>query len=155
MQIPFSLSQTWANGAKYEGQWENGVRNGKGLYLFTPRGTSSYEGDFVENKREGVGVYQWGSGDRYSGGFLNDQRHGKGVIEWASSRLDVCRFEEGKMVGEGVRWSADRTTAWRTLDGNVVGGEISVDEAQQIEESLNAEPEATAPVAVEPPPKKK
>jgi hypothetical protein len=46
-----------------------------------------YEGDFVEDRKEGAGAYTWGrnsewAGERYSGGYRNDLRHGAGTYEW-------------------------------------------------------------------------
>jgi hypothetical protein len=35
-------------------------------------------------------------------------------------------------VGEAVRWSADRQTAWRMLDGGEHEGEISLGEAREL-----------------------
>ena len=125
----------WANGSLYEGEWVNGVRDGRGRYCFTPRGTSSYEGDFKNDRREGAGVYVYSNDETYTGGFLNDRRHGPGRFLWASNREDVGCFEEGNMIGEGVRWSANRQAAWRTQDGQEVA-EISVEAARQLEESI-------------------
>ena len=42
---------TWANGDRYEGQWLDGNRHGKGTYVWSSGGR--YEGDWAENKRTG------------------------------------------------------------------------------------------------------
>ena len=47
--------------------------------------------------------------------------HGVGTYYHRDGEADVGRFENGDDVGEGVRWSADRKTAWRLEDGEVVG----------------------------------
>ena len=87
----------------------------------------------------GAGIYRWDNGEEYEGQVLNDQRHGVGRYRWHGGREDVCRFEEGRMVGEGVRWSADRSTAWRTQDGDLVDPEISLEEAMQLQESIEGQ----------------
>ena len=129
----------WPSGAKYEGQWSEGVREGQGKYAFTPRGLTTYEGEFRGNRREGTGIYRWSNGEQYEGSFLNDQRHGKGSFKWSSLREDVCTFEEGRQVGEGVRFSADKQKAWLIQDGQEVR-EIPVAEAQERAEKLGEEP---------------
>ena len=125
----------WASGAVYEGDWLNGVREGRGRYCFTPRGTTYYEGDFKNDKREGTGVYMWSNDEKYEGGFVNDMRHGPGRFLWAGGREDISVFAEGRMVGEGVRWSADRQVAWKTQDGQQVE-DIPVQAATQLEQSI-------------------
>ena len=125
----------WASGALYEGEWVDGVREGRGFYAFTPRGSTTYEGEFKADKRNGTGVYTWSSGEKYEGGFVDDRRHGPGKFVWSSERTDVCLFEAGRMVGEGVRWSANRLVAWRTKDGEEVE-KIPIETAQQLEDSI-------------------
>src|SRR5579872_235062 len=48
-------SQTWPNGARYDGQMEH-------------------------RQRQGHGVYTWASGTRYEGGWRKDKQHGLGVV---------------------------------------------------------------------------
>ena len=45
------------NGATYEGQWQNGLRHGKGT-LITADG-DMYEGDWREGKGHGTGKNYW------------------------------------------------------------------------------------------------
>ena len=44
---------TWKNGAKYEGEWKNNKRHGKGKMINSDG--KIYEGDFKENKKDGFG----------------------------------------------------------------------------------------------------
>jgi hypothetical protein len=51
----------WHNGEEYEGQWENGLRQGKGLW----KGNSEhnmYVGDWKNNRADGFGTYTWLNG---------------------------------------------------------------------------------------------
>lgn len=45
---------TWPNGARYEGDWKNNKREGRGK-MFGSDG-KNYEGDFKDNKKEGFGT---------------------------------------------------------------------------------------------------
>ena len=46
--------------------------------------------------------------------------------------MEVSFYKADKSVGEGVQWSADGQTAWRTRDGLLVGEEISREKARRV-----------------------
>ena len=50
----------------------------KELYKFTDG--STYEGHWVENVRQGHGVFIWKSGAKYEGMWKADKKHGKGKM---------------------------------------------------------------------------
>jgi hypothetical protein len=47
-------------------------------------GKDRYEGEWVEDKMEGKGKYQYANGCEYEGNFINGERHGKGTYRWPS-----------------------------------------------------------------------
>ena len=49
--------------------------------------------------------------------------------------MEVGRYEADADVGQGVRWSADRATAWELQDGEEVRS-IPLDEAATIAERI-------------------
>ena len=49
--------ETWVNGSRYEGNYLNGCKNGKGVYTWSDG--SKYDGEWVDNKICGIGVYTW------------------------------------------------------------------------------------------------
>lgn len=51
------------NGRVYEGIWENDFKHGKGYERFS--NSSKYEGNFMNGKPEGVGIYIWANGESY------------------------------------------------------------------------------------------
>merc|ERR1719186_1900869 len=64
------------NGDTYEGEWNNHVRHGQGVYTYQATG-SQYIGTWKDGKREGGG--EWiHKNHKYVGGFANDQPHGEG-----------------------------------------------------------------------------
>jgi hypothetical protein len=42
-----------------------------------------YEGNYVDDKKTGYGVFSWPSGSRYEGNFTEDFRDGFGLMHWA------------------------------------------------------------------------
>lgn len=66
---------------------------------------STYEGQSVNGKRHGKGV--WRSGlMRYEGQWLNDQKHGDGRLTWDDGRVYQGCFEEDRFHGDGrMEWS--------------------------------------------------
>ena len=49
----------------------------------------------------------------------------------ADGTVDICSYDEGRPVGQGVVWSADLAQAWEVQDGEK-GRSISLEEAAQI-----------------------
>lgn len=41
---------------------------------------SKYEGEWVQDKREGKGKFTWNNGDTYEGDFKDDRRTGTGIL---------------------------------------------------------------------------
>lgn len=72
--------------AEYRGEFRAGMKHGKGAKTW-PNG-DRYDGDFVEDRKEGSGSYAFGrgpwAGERYEGEWLADRRHGHGVYRWPS-----------------------------------------------------------------------
>ena len=87
-----------ADGRKiYEGEWKNGLYHGRGtLYNLNPKQIDNsydikifnieektwlkYEGDFVEEKWNGIGKLYFTNGDMFYGEFKNNMLNGKGTF---------------------------------------------------------------------------
>ena len=78
------------DGSYYIGFWKNGLRNGKGK-LFDKNGKLIYEGDWVNDKREGFGKCGSDPGHYYIGQLKNNCFNGKGKLY----------DNEGKLLYEG------------------------------------------------------
>ena len=50
----------WNNGERYEGEWKNDLKDGKGIHYF-PNG-ERYEGEFKNGNAEGKGIYYYKDG---------------------------------------------------------------------------------------------
>jgi hypothetical protein len=75
----------WTNGARYEGEFRNGLPHGRGVYRYDDGGR--YEGQLAAGKRQGSGVYTWASGAVYQGRFENDYRSGMGTMRYSDGRV--------------------------------------------------------------------
>ncbi len=54
---------TYDNGDRYEGEWKNGKKHGKGTMDYA--NGNKYTGIWVNDNRAGQGVFTWTNGNRY------------------------------------------------------------------------------------------
>ena len=91
------------NGDVFEGRYENGVLNGKGIFLNGKH--CKYVGEFKNTKR-------WGQGELttdtiyYKGDFYNNQIHGNGRINFLREGIEYKgTFKYDKIDGYGIfKW---------------------------------------------------
>ena len=110
------------NGDVFEGRYENGVLNGKGIFLNEKKckyvgdfistrrwgkgelttDKIHYEGDFYDNKMNGNGRIRFlRDGIEYMGTFKDDQIDGFGVFKWKNGDMYKGYVKAGKMNGFG------------------------------------------------------
>ena len=108
------------NGDVFEGRFENGRLNGKGVFINDKN--DKYIGEFKNMKR-------WGKGKLlteqilYEGEFNNDQIEGVGKIIFLKSRTEYTGiFKEGKIEGYGrFKWSNGEKYEGEVKDGKMHG----------------------------------
>ena len=61
---------------------------------------SSYEGDFVQGRRSGEGVFKYADGTSFSGGWLEGVEHGEGVYIAPDGARTEGTWENGKLQGQ-------------------------------------------------------
>lgn len=64
-------TSTFSSGAYYEGEWENGVFDGKGTHLSADG--DKYTGEWVKGLRQGKGTLLSRDGSRYEGEWIDNQ----------------------------------------------------------------------------------
>ena len=76
----------------YSGQCKKGLANGKGI----AQGIDRYEGQFSNGMPDGKGTYTWASGITYKGQFENGLMEGKGEMIYSTQKGDsiVSDMEE-------------------------------------------------------------
>lgn len=71
-----------------------------------------YNGDFKNDKFDGVGMYTWFSGKVYRGDWKNGQLHGAGEFLWSNNVSYRGQYLNDRRHGVGeILWS--RATRWR------------------------------------------
>ncbi|XP_051877189.1 radial spoke head 10 homolog B [Pristis pectinata] len=87
----------------YTGEWYFGKRHGKGTIYYNEEGSSWYQGDWVNNVREGWGIRRYKSGNVYEGEWKNFIRHGEGTMSWISTNEEYTgQWENGIQHGFGT-----------------------------------------------------
>ena len=106
------------------GEYKNYTSNGFGIYknyitnlkvigIFNSNGISGigmedsveggyiYNGEFNNNKKEGLGTIIWKDGNKYQGEFKNNQLNGYGIIEYPGKKYYQGEVKNGRMDGFG------------------------------------------------------
>jgi hypothetical protein len=97
-----SSDYNYADGSKYTGDVNNGLREGEGSYTFA--NGDVYEGLFENNLPHGKGKLSFDNGDEYEGGFRNGAIAGFGTYSWLAdfNKLRYNGFwENGSLAGKG------------------------------------------------------
>ena len=82
--------------------------HGYGFYIYADKVT--YEGQFVNDKKDGFGIYCWTDGRKYEGCWKKGKQHGLGSFTVIKNNVSKSRYgiwENGKRV----RWFDDMTAA--------------------------------------------
>ena len=85
----------WHNGATYEGEWKNNRMWGKGK--FVSHDNRIYDGDWVNGVKEGEGA-EITNEDRYDGSWVDGKKHGEGTLRWPNGRWRGGEWKNGKHV---------------------------------------------------------
>ena len=83
---------TWANGAKYDGEYKDGLMHGFGVFTFDG---SVFEGQF-KNDRKHKGTLTSSDGNVYKGYFKNNKKHGRGHLTLSNGAVLMGRFHEDR-----------------------------------------------------------
>lgn len=112
-------------GDRYAGYWRGGVLSGPGVHIYAQNQNNPndnwsvlrYEGEFVNDVKNGVGVYYWRDGYRHAGGFRDGVKSGPGVYRFADGRRYEGGFAIDRRDGYGVEWDPQgrviRQGVWR------------------------------------------
>ncbi|XP_048408576.1 radial spoke head 10 homolog B isoform X2 [Stegostoma tigrinum] len=110
----------------YTGDWHQAKRHGKGTVYFNQEGSSWYQGDWVNNVREGWGTRRYKSGNVYEGEWKGFQRHGEGTMSWISTNEEYTgQWQNGLQHGFGTHtWFLKRVQGSQYPQRNQYVGEF-------------------------------
>jgi hypothetical protein len=128
-------TRRWTNGDVYTGHYWNGQRTGEGRFYFA--NGDLYVGRWKNGVMDGAGRYYYRSGQRFEGTFGRGKRVGKGKLQRTNGDIDLGLYVSDVRVGLGVRWNADRTVAWKMIDGKIQH-RITIAEAVALDYDLEA-----------------
>lgn len=136
------ISKTLSGAPRYEGQLENGLKQGIGSLLYPDgdhydgefdrgmahgHGTftskrSSYVGEWKNDVKHGNAVEEWDDTSKYTGQYYLDQRHGKGKFEWPDGSIYEGSFVNNIVHGEGTfTWKDGRRYKGQWKDNRMHG----------------------------------
>ena len=84
----------------YKGQFINEKKEGKGIYKYN--NGEKYEGEYKNNLRNGFGIYTYKDGYIYKGQWKDDKKHGKGILYFPNGEIYEGDFREGDFDGLGI-----------------------------------------------------
>jgi hypothetical protein len=90
------------DGNIYNGDWLNDNKNGEGIMIYS--NNDVYLGDWLNDKKNGIGIMYYANGDKYAGNWKDDKKNGNGKMEYINGDkyegnwLDDKRSGNGKMI---------------------------------------------------------
>lgn len=90
-----------AEGVEYNGEWQNGLRDGEGILMY--KNGSIYEGQWALGQKSGKGKMTYASGNYYDGEWKNNKRNGEGVMHWKTTNEKYTgHWDDGYQSGFGT-----------------------------------------------------
>ena len=112
---------TYANGEVFEGEYVDERRHGIGEYHYLDG--SVYEGEFFKDRRQGFGIFTRTDGSIYEGEWDRDYIHGEGIWRWSDGSTYMGDNIDGKRTGRGVYITSHGDVYVGEFKGNSIHGE--------------------------------
>lgn len=120
---------TYPNDFKYNGNMVNGKKEGQGVYILS--NGSKYYGEFKNDKMNGNGVMRYPDGATYDGKWKDNTREGYGVYtfpdDYALNDDDKSFFEFANYYGEWNNGNIEGHGVMTCTNGEKLDGEWTID----------------------------
>ena len=125
---PICAGNEWSyfDKSTYEGNLVNGKCHGKGVYTY-PNG-DRYEGAFVDGKKTGIGTMYFANGNRYEGEFKDGRFHGKGTFFYVNGNRLEGSCVEGNWQGRALLFRNDGSIEEQIYENNVMVSQKPLEE---------------------------
>ncbi len=94
-------SASYPNGDVYEGDFLDGIREGRGVYRYGSNG-DKYDGEWRQNRKHGIGKMVYNGKGEYQGYWENGRRHGEGVFTYPNGDVYSGWWRFGEKEGTGT-----------------------------------------------------
>eukprot|EP00486_Rosalina_sp_Unknown_P003483 CAMPEP_0201568190 /NCGR_PEP_ID=MMETSP0190_2-20130828/9137_1 /ASSEMBLY_ACC=CAM_ASM_000263 /TAXON_ID=37353 /ORGANISM="Rosalina sp." /LENGTH=208 /DNA_ID=CAMNT_0047989041 /DNA_START=85 /DNA_END=711 /DNA_ORIENTATION=- len=91
----------YANGDTFEGDFVDGKKTGQGIYFWKEQ-NATYDGEWNEDVRTGNGKFTYPDGSKYVGQWKENQRSGKGIMTYPNGDSYDGEFKNGLRDGQGT-----------------------------------------------------
>mmetsp|Transcript_10546 Transcript_10546/g.7881 ORF Transcript_10546/g.7881 Transcript_10546/m.7881 type:complete len:145 (+) Transcript_10546:34-468(+) len=92
---------SYTNGDIYEGDFVDGIREGRGKYFYSSNG-DKYDGEWKQNMKHGIGKMTYAKKGEYYGYWENGRRHGEGVFTYPNGDSYSGWWKFGDKEGNGT-----------------------------------------------------
>ena len=92
--------KSYQDGSRYEGELINEKRNGKGIYRYA--NNDCFVGDWKDDRFHGRGYYIFLNGERYEGDLTEGLKQGKGSYFYSNGNSYVGDYQRDKKHGQGT-----------------------------------------------------
>ena len=95
----YGIYNNYGNGVVYEGEFENNKKNGIGIEIYPDGGI--YKGEFKNGLKHGIGTYYWKDGSVYEGEWKNNIIEGYGIYNFKDGSYSSGSWLSNQINGFG------------------------------------------------------
>ena len=100
-RIDFCLFENKSKFYTYKGETKNNFTGIYGIY-YNYEKQISYEGEWLHNRKEGIGIEIYSDGSKYQGEHKNGAKHGLGIYNWSDGSSYEGEWKLNLMDGYGI-----------------------------------------------------
>ena len=89
--------------------------------------SNQFEGQYINDKKEGYGVFRWSSGNCYRGQYKGDEREGIGEMRWTDGSVYIGQWGRGIQHGYGKMIFPNGLVKEGFFDNNVYKGPMPME----------------------------